>query len=183
MKNKGLADNTIYSKSHNNRYRYSLGTKGKNTLYCIGINPSTATPENYDNTIKKVRNVSREKGFDSFVMLNIYPLRATDPDNLPEMPDWSIHKTNVKTILGLIKNGSTVWAAWGNSISKRPWLTECRDDMFNALQKMKKNICFVRMGDLTVKKQPRHPLYCPITEFLPFTSPNSSHYNYAGVQK
>ena len=44
MKNKNLADNTIYLNSPDNKYRYAFGIKGKNTLYCIGINPSTATP-------------------------------------------------------------------------------------------------------------------------------------------
>jgi len=32
-------------------YRYILGTKGKNPLICIGINPSTAAPDDLDNTL------------------------------------------------------------------------------------------------------------------------------------
>ena len=171
MKNKDLAGNTIYLNSSDNRYRYALGTKGKRTLYCIGINPSTATPENYDKTMEKVRNVSRRKDFDSFIMLNIYPLRSTDPDNLPENPDMSEHKRNVKAILGLIKNKSVVWTAWGNSITKKPWLAEYRDSILSIIQAKKKDISFVRMGDLTKKGQPWHPLFCPIAEFEPFLAP------------
>ncbi len=35
-------------------YRYILGTKGKNPLICIGVNPSTARPGELDNTLKSV---------------------------------------------------------------------------------------------------------------------------------
>ena len=102
--NKHLADNVIYSASPDDKYRYSLGTKGKNTLYCFGINPSTATPEKYDPTIKKVANNARQKGFDSFVMLNIYPLRATNPVDLPDTTLMEEHEQNIQIILDLIKN-------------------------------------------------------------------------------
>ena len=168
MKNNNQPDNSIYLKSQDNKYRYALGTKGKNTLYCIGINPSTATPEKYDPTVKRVHKIAHKKGFDSFIILNIYPERATDPNKLPQNPDKSEHDNNVKAILSLLGDNSVVWAAWGNSITKRPWLNECRDLIFKEIQEKKKDISFVRMGDLTVKKQPRHPLYCPATEFEPF---------------
>ena len=164
VENSGLFNDFIYENSNNNEYRYALGTKGKNTLYCIGINPSTATPEKYDRTIKKVEKICREKGFDSFVMLNIYPIRATKPGNLPKKAAWSEHYRNVDVILNLIKDNSFVWAAWGNSINKRPWLAECKDRILSIIQG-NKNVHLVRMGSLTAKNQPRHPLFCPVTEF------------------
>jgi len=168
IQNGVLLDNVIYSISPDNKYRYSLGTKGKNTLYCFGINPSTATPENYDSTIKKVVNNAREKGFDSFVMLNIYPFRATNPKELPDTMLEQEHNKNVQIILNLVKNGSTIWAAWGNLIDSRPWLKSCRDEITQKINKNKKNIRWVKMGTLTVKNNPRHPLYLKIQDFSEF---------------
>ena len=159
---------TIYSNSPDNLYRYSLGTKGRNTLYCFGINPSTATPENYDPTLKRVMSVADKKGFDSFVMLNIYPLRATNPDDLPASLNNDEHIKNLQIILKLLKNGSTIWAAWGNLIDTRQWLKDCRDDILRRIQKSKKDVNWVKMGALTVKQNPRHPLYTKLQDFSEF---------------
>ena len=35
-------------------YRYILGTRGERPLICVGINPSTAAPNDLDNTLKSV---------------------------------------------------------------------------------------------------------------------------------
>ena len=40
----------LYVPPFYDEYRYILGTAGKNPLICIGINPSTAAPDNLDNT-------------------------------------------------------------------------------------------------------------------------------------
>ena len=44
----------LYAPNFYSEYRYILGTRGKNPLICIGINPSTAEPDNLDNTLKSV---------------------------------------------------------------------------------------------------------------------------------
>jgi len=168
MKNNDLPDNIVYLKSSDNKYRYALGTKGNNTLYCFGINPSTATPEDYDQTLKKVMDTAYKKGFDSFVMLNIYPLRSTNPEDLPETIAENEHDKNVKIIMDLIKDGSTIWVAWGNLIDSRPWLRNCRDEILQKIQKSRKNISWVKMGDLTVRQNPRHPLYTRYQDFSEF---------------
>lgn len=38
----------IYVPDFYTEYRYILGTRGDNPLICIGINPSTAAPDNLD---------------------------------------------------------------------------------------------------------------------------------------
>ena len=50
----------------------------------IGLNPSTATRDKSDTTVAKVEAVARRNGHDGFVMLNLYPLRATKPSTLPQ---------------------------------------------------------------------------------------------------
>lgn len=164
-KSTDLFDTTIYLKSPDNKYRYALGTKGEKTLFCFGINPSTATPEKHDQTISKVKNITYKKGFDSFVMLNIYPLRATDPKLLPEKVDWQEHNINVDAILHLLKDGAVVWAAWGDLINSRKWLKECRNDILSKIMKTNKNIRWVKMGALTKNGNPRHPLYLKYQDF------------------
>jgi hypothetical protein len=164
----------VYEKS-GDKYRYALGTKGEKTLFCLGINPSTATDEKTDPTITRVKNVAYREGkakninfkekFDSFVMLNIYPLRATNPDDLPDKADQVEHEKNIKHILNLIKDGSVIWAAWGNLIHSRNWLNDCLNDILCKIKKEKKNIKWVKMGELTDKGNPRHPLFVKYQEF------------------
>ena len=56
---------------HYLEYRYILGTKGKKPLICIGINPSTAEPDNLDNTLKSVERIALGNGFDSSLLASI----------------------------------------------------------------------------------------------------------------
>ena len=65
----------LYAPNFYSEYRYILGTKGKNPLICIGINPSTAEPDNLDNTLKSVERIAHGNGFDSFIMFNVYARR------------------------------------------------------------------------------------------------------------
>ena len=166
----------IYEYSGDN-FRYALGRNknGKKTLYCFGINPSIATYEEKDTTITKVENIAFRKGkardinfkknFDSFVMLNIYPLRATNPNDLPEQVNWAEHKKNVTHILKQIKDNSVIWAAWGNLIHSRDWLQDCLNDIISKIKKEKKGIKWVKMGDLTVENEPQHPSRVKYQEF------------------
>jgi len=167
-----FANDAVYYNSPDNKYRYALGTKGEKTLYCFGVNPSTATPEKYDPTVTRVSRTANKMGFDSFVMLNIYPLRATNPDDLPKIPDLEEADINVEIILNEIKNGSTVWAAWGDLINKREWLIDCRDSILFQIKKHRENIHWVKMGELTKNGNPRHPLYL---KYQPFS-------DYGGVK-
>ena len=67
--------------------RYVLGKSGDRPLIAFGINPSTATGEKSDHTISRIKSYMFKYGFDGFKMLNIYPARAKDPDDLPEVID------------------------------------------------------------------------------------------------
>ena len=66
----------LYAPNFYSDYRYILGTRGKNPLICIGINPSTAAPDALDNTLKSVERIALGNGFDSFIMfkLDIKPI-------------------------------------------------------------------------------------------------------------
>ena len=69
----------LYVPDFYTEYRYILGTRGKNPLICIGINPSTAAPDDLDNTLKSVARIAAGNGYDGWIMFNVYAQRATRP--------------------------------------------------------------------------------------------------------
>ena len=97
----------IYHSEHDDQWRYTLGTIGKRPLITIGLNPSTATQEKLDNTVTKVEKVAQQCGFDSFIMLNLYPVRATDPQDLPPSAHPVPRKRNRAQIDPSIPQGSS----------------------------------------------------------------------------
>jgi hypothetical protein len=62
-------DKWLYVPNAYTEYRYILGTKGENPLICIGINPSTAKPDDLDNTLKSVERTAKHNGYDSLLCL------------------------------------------------------------------------------------------------------------------
>lgn len=144
-------------------YRYILGTRGVNPLICIGINPSTAAPGDLDNTLKSVERIALFNGFDSFIMFNVYPQRATDPDHMDDKLNERLHRENMKAfeyILSLYGAGHkpAVWAAWGTIIEKRPYLRDCVTDMVKRGGKYGAR-WYTAGARSKAKGHPHHPLY------------------------
>ena len=149
----------LYAPNFYSEYRYILGTKGKNPLICIGINPSTAEPDNLDNTLKSVERIAHGNGFDSFIMFNVYAQRATNPDAMERRCNLSLHQENLKAFRYVlsISETPTVWAAWGAIIEKRDYLADCVRDMVAVGQEFGANWCCA--GAISKKGHPHHPLY------------------------
>ena len=149
----------LYAPNFYSEYRYILGTRGENPLICIGINPSTARPDDLDNTLKSVERIALGNGFDSFLMFNVYAQRATDPNAMEKACNWQLHKENMEAfryVLSISKN-PTVWAAWGAIIEKRKYLPEGVRDMVKIGQEY--GATWVCAGAITKKGHPHHPLY------------------------
>ena len=165
----------LYAPNFYSEYRYILGTRGKNPLICIGINPSTAQPGDLDNTLKSVQRIAHGNGFDSFIMFNVYAQRATDPDAMEKTCNWALHAQNLEAFRYVLSIGEnpTVWAAWGTIIEKRPYLKDCLRDMIAAGEAF--GATWVCAGKCSKKGHPHHPLYLrkdekirpfPVTEYL-----------------
>ena len=149
----------LYAPNFYSEYRYILGTRGKNPLICIGINPSTAKPGDLDNTLKSVERIARGNGFDSFLMFNVYAQRATDPDTMEKNCNPQLHRENLEAfryVLSISPNPA-VWAAWGTIIEKRDYLPDCLRDML-AVGKEYGAVWYCA-GATSKKGHPHHPLY------------------------
>ena len=149
----------LYAPNFYSEYRYILGTRGKNPLICIGINPSTAEPDNLDNTLKSVERIAQGNGFDSFIMFNVYAQRATDPDAMERECNLRLHKENLEAFRYVlsISEKPAVWAAWGAIIEKRGYLAQCVRDMVAVGQEY--GAQWFCAGAITKKGHPHHPLY------------------------
>ena len=149
----------LYAPNFYSEYRYILGTRGKNPLICIGINPSTAQPGDLDNTLKSVERIALGNGFDSFIMFNVYAQRATDPDAMEKQCNEALHKENLEAFRYVlsISEAPTVWAAWGTIIEKRDYLPRCLKDMLAVGKEL--GAAWRCAGKVSKKGQPHHPLY------------------------
>ena len=149
----------LYAPNFYSEYRYILGTRGEKPLICIGINPSTAQPDDLDNTLKSVERIALGNGFDSFIMFNVYAQRATSPDDMEKTCNLALHKENLEAFRYVlsISEKPAVWAAWGAIIEKRGYLADCVRDMLAAGEDY--GASWYCAGAITKKGHPHHPLY------------------------
>ena len=153
----------LYLPCHYSEYRYILGTKGNNPLVCIGINPSTAAPDDLDNTLKSVERIAKFNGYDSFIMFNVYPQRATNPNDMDKELNEPLHRENIKAFEYILsrygkQHKPAIWAAWGTIIEKRPYLRTCVLDMIHCGEKY--GAKWYTVGTRSkAKGHPHHPLY------------------------
>ena len=153
-------DGWIYEHSADGCARFVLGTVGSNPLVCFGINPSTAKPGALDPTVGRVSRFAADNGFDSWVMLNVYPQISTDPKGLDRTPRPEFTSENMWHIDRVIASRPlTLLAAWGTLITSRPYL---QDLLRGILTRMSASGCdWVSLGEPTKHGHPRHPLYQP----------------------
>ncbi|HCQ73737.1 MAG TPA: hypothetical protein DIT84_02930 [Clostridiales bacterium] len=156
------ADKWLYVPDYYADYRYILGTRGSDPLICIGINPSTAAPDDLDNTLKSVARIADANGYDSWIMFNVYAQRATNPDDMDIALNEKLHRENMRAFEYILNNvgegiSPAIWAAWGTIIEKRPYLRDCVLDMVRIGQSYGAN--WFSAGKRSKKGHPHHPLY------------------------
>jgi hypothetical protein len=146
------------------RYRYRLwrfwgGEAAVNLMVWVMLNPSTADDRIDDPTIRRCMSFARREGFNGIMVVNLFALRATDPDELMTTA-WPLNDDMALEILEReVFNGaqnSKVVFAWG--AHKAVWLPESG----LALRRLHKNVasnlwCLGR----TKGGYPKHPLYLP----------------------
>lgn len=147
----------IYNTDPENLCRYSLGYCSRSPLLCIGVNPSTASPENLDPTIQSVARIAQKNSYDGWIMINLYPQRSTNPDKMHQQLDNTIHQQNLHIIKSILDNYaiSDIWAAWGTLITKRTFLSKCLTDIYS----MTSDYHWITFGSTSKAGHPHHPLY------------------------
>lgn len=155
--------NWLYKNNTNNTARFTIGEYNnitEKTLICVGINPSTATPNNLDHTLLKVKSIAINHNYVNWIMINVYPQRATNPNKLHIIFNKQFHSENMNEIQNLLLTftNADILFAYGNLISKRLYLKNCLTDIMNLIKNSNFNgslFCIKK----TIKGNPIHPLY------------------------
>lgn len=143
--------------SERGKYRYSLwrtwtpaGLDGRLCAF-IGLNPSTATHQLDDPTIRRCIRFCCDWGFDGYVMLNIFAYRATDPKVMKRQAA-PIGSDNDDQILIWANRCSQVVCAWGIHGTHQG-----RGSQVKLL--LQTDLLRVHHLGLTKAGHPKHPLY------------------------
>lgn len=149
----------IYKTNTDNTARFILGKYNKRPLVVFGINPSTATKEKNDTTISIVEQIvvmtSEKLRCDGYIMLNIYPLRATKIDkSFDQNCNYTLSEENLQCISNSIPENGEIIAAWGTNITSRGFFIDLLSQINNIVKA--KNGKWITLS-LTKGGHPHHP--------------------------
>ncbi|NVP56615.1 DUF1643 domain-containing protein [Mycoplana rhizolycopersici] len=147
------------------RYRYALRRRWSETggiVAWIMLNPSQADASSNDPTIRRCLSFSRQWGYGAMIAVNLYGLRATNPDELyrevhPIGPENDTYLAMAcrEARTGAGGRGAVV-AAWGSHPLARARAGDALRLTGNHLH------CL----GTTANGSPRHPLYVPSAQPL-----------------
>lgn len=146
------------------KYRYSLirdwsrGERNESPPTCmfVMLNPSTATVQRDDPTVKKCSNYTLKWGYSRLIVLNIFALRSTDPALLYKIEDpiGPLSDHYIKKYISSLKNHKDrlilAWGAHGLFLDRGK--TVC-----NIISKYSIEPYCLKVNKLSL--QPSHPLY------------------------
>lgn len=140
-------------------HRFALGrvltpTRSQNPLVVIAMNPSHADRSESDKTVNTVIAASAQLGHDGWIMLNLYPERATMPSDLHAFDAalWAQNWAVIECVLNTFGVGE-VLGAWGDP--PHSTVRQAKKQTLSALRARGTNVYYY--GDLTVARNPRHP--------------------------
>ena len=84
--------------------RFLLGEGGRKELLAIGLNPSTANEITLDPTSRNIQTIAKNNDCDGWWLVNLYPLRTSNPKKLPKIADKELIEKNQKFIEQLFSN-------------------------------------------------------------------------------
>lgn len=139
-------------------HRFALGRTDRAStddppLAAICMNPSYADHSQADKTVNRLIRASTDNGSSGWVMLNLYPERATDASNLSAY-DAGLSSANCAAIEEVLtRHGVTeVLGAWGGL--KHTTLRRAKLDVLDTLDRLGTRLF---MFDGLTSGEPRHP--------------------------
>lgn len=144
-------------------YRWSWGT-GPRVLF-IGLNPSTATIEQPDHTVRKWRGFATRLGCGGFSAVNLFAYRSRNPRHLVSAIDVTGGSHADEVIRMSVTVADQVVACWGRLPSRllAPRAAHVRELLRQTFRP-------IECWGLTADGQPRHPLMLPYaTPLVDFT--------------
>lgn len=149
----------IYQTNADNTARFVLGTEGKNTLIVMSINPSHGSPTQTTPTLGTIRHIAADYGYDSWIVLCLYPQRATHLNELAEMPDQALIEENDRVINEVLSRypNHKIWAAWGTHYNDRYYFPQCLENIVKIADKY--HDTWMNYGPLDDGGTPRYCLY------------------------
>lgn len=143
------------------KYRYALGRRWdsyeKPALSVTALNPSTATHEVLDPTLKKCAHFARANGCGGLLVTNLGAWRDTDPDVLHAVGD-AVGPWNINFLVQAHRFPSVRVAAWGSFNMKQG--RKVRLKLAHGIDVVRAEPDLHVFGDkLTKGGEPRHPLY------------------------
>ena len=124
---------------------------GPGILVCfIGLNPSTATADTDDPTIRRCIAFAKREGGERLLMLNLFAWRSTDPKALIGAP--GIVGEPHEEVPCRAMEADVIICAWGSIHKSLRWRG---DEIFDATCGERELFCL----GYTKNGSPRHPLY------------------------
>lgn len=140
-------------------HRFAIGrvltpTKSQNPLVVIAMNPSYANHTESDRTVNTVIAASSTLGHDGWMMLNLYPERATKPQNLNRFDAalWAQNWTAIEDVLNTF-GVTEVLGAWGDPPNST--IREAKKETLKAFKARGTNVYYFEQ--LNASGNPRHP--------------------------
>ena len=155
-----------YSPGLEPAHRYALtrrwGEPGCELLRWVLCNPSTATEDVLDPTLRKTVKYTKRLGFGGMLIHNIFALRSTDPKALYAHPDPVGPENDAFLLSPGERVSSMVIAGWGTNGAFTGRGAAVREMLVGAGADLR---CLL----VTKDGHPKHPLYCPDAAlFLPY---------------
>lgn len=158
----------ILSKCGAYRYRLTRAVNNPpgNPIAWLMLNPSTADASTDDPTIRKVMGFTERAGYSVAVVVNVYPVRATDPKECRRIVREAErleglspkHIQNIGHVYRATKDCAALVCAWGAA----PW---AQWDALSLVGNADPELRLLCLGT-TKSGAPRHPLYVPYSQPL-----------------
>lgn len=144
------------------RFRYLLwrDLQGGDGRVCtfVMLNPSTADDYANDPTIRRCIGFARREKCSRLEVVNLFPLRATDPAELAECDDLrDAHETNLAIVRDALWRSGLVVGAWGSWAPRHKLLVNLAAEVWSLIEAVGRTP--MQLGALTANGQPPHPLY------------------------